>query len=97
MNIQAQFRVFPDRLLDETSSLSLTEVEELDSKELIRRFCTDNTGNACNLCWLHKTESVAESMISKYNIYNNELRLISEETAQSEMFIAYNDPEKVTS
>jgi CRISPR/Cas system-associated protein Csx1 len=38
MNIQAQYRVFPDRLVEETSSLSLNEVKELDSKELTRTF-----------------------------------------------------------
>ena len=37
--------------------------------------------------------SVGESMISKYDIHNNELRCISEETAQSKMFVAYNGPE----
>jgi hypothetical protein len=31
-------------------------------------------------------------MISKYNIHNNELRCISEETAHLEMFVAYNGP-----
>ena len=38
MNFQAQYRVFLDRLVEETSSLSLKEVKELDSKELIRTF-----------------------------------------------------------
>jgi CRISPR/Cas system-associated protein Csx1 len=38
MNIQAQYRVSLDRLVEETSSLSLKEVKELDSKELSRTF-----------------------------------------------------------
>jgi protein-arginine kinase len=38
MNVQAQFRVILDRLVEETSSLSLKDVKELDSKELIRKF-----------------------------------------------------------
>jgi hypothetical protein len=38
MNIKAQHRVFLDRLAEETSSLSLKEVKELDSKELTRTF-----------------------------------------------------------
>ena len=38
INIQTQFRVFLDKLLEETSILSLKEVLELDSKELIRNF-----------------------------------------------------------
>jgi hypothetical protein len=38
MNIQAQYRIFLDRLVEETSSLSLKEVKELDSKELTRTF-----------------------------------------------------------
>ena len=32
-------------------------------------------------------------MISKYNIHNNELRCISEDTAHLEMLVAYNRPE----
>ena len=47
----------------------------------------------CVGCIKMSVESVAESMISKYNIHNNELRCISEETAQLEMFVAYNGPE----
>jgi hypothetical protein len=31
MNIQAQYRVFLERLVEQTSSLSLKEVKELDS------------------------------------------------------------------
>jgi hypothetical protein len=38
INIQAQYRVFRDRRVEETFSLSLNEVTELDSKELIRTF-----------------------------------------------------------
>ena len=47
----------------------------------------------CVGCIKLSFESVAESLISKYNIHNNKLRCISEETAQFEMFIAYNSPE----
>jgi hypothetical protein len=45
--------------------------------------------------FLHKTECriSCQLMISKYKIHNNEVRCISEETAQSEMFVAYNGPE----
>ena len=38
MNIHAQNKLFLDRLVQETSSRSLKEVKELDSKELIRTF-----------------------------------------------------------
>ena len=101
-DIQTQFRVFLDRLLEETSSLSLKEAQELDSKELIRSFLKkphlyENIEMVmqaiCVGCIKLSVESVAESMISKYNIHNNELRCISEETAQLEMFVAYNGPE----
>ena len=44
-------------------------------------------------CIQLSVESVAESMISKYNIHNNELRCISEETSHLEMLVAYNGPE----
>ena len=44
-------------------------------------------------CIKLSVDSVAESMISKYNLHNNPLRSISEETAQDEMFISYNGPE----
>ena len=33
-------------------------------------------------------ESVAEFMISKYNLHNNPLRSISEENANDEMFLS---------
>ena len=102
MNIQAQYRVFLDRLVEETSSLSLKEVKELDSKELTRTFMIkpDLYRNIemvlqaiCVGCIKLSVESVAESMISKYNIHNNELRCISEETSHLEMLVAYNGPE----
>ena len=32
-------------------------------------------------------------MISRYNIHNQELRKVPEETGNNEMFIAYNGPE----
>ena len=101
-DIQKQFRVFLDRLLEETSSLSLKEAQELDSKELIRSFLKkphlyENIEMVmqaiCVGCIKLSVESVAESMISKYNIHNNELRCISKETAQLEIFVAYNGPE----
>ena len=38
-------------------------------------------------------ESVAESMISKYNIQNSNIRPIGEDTAEHEMMIVYNGPE----
>jgi hypothetical protein len=47
----------------------------------------------CVCCIKLSVESAAELMISKYNIHNNELRCISEETALSEMFVAYNGQE----
>ena len=102
MNIQAQYRVFLDRLVEETSSLSLKEIKELDSKELTRTFMIkpDLYRNIemvlqaiCVGCIKLSVESVAESMISKYNIHNNELRCISEETVHLEMCLAYNGSE----
>ena len=47
----------------------------------------------CVGCIKLSVESVAELMILKYNIHNNEFRCISEETAHLEMFVAYNGPE----
>jgi hypothetical protein len=77
MNIQAQYRVFLDRLVGETSRLSLKEVKELDSKELISAFNMkpDLYGNIVMVmqaisvgCIKLSVESFAELMISKYNI-----------------------------
>ena len=48
----------------------------------------------CVGCIKLSVESVAELMILKYNIHNNEFRCISEETAHLEMFVAYNGPEQ---
>ena len=47
----------------------------------------------CDGCIKLSVESVAESMISKYNSHNNELRCIFEETAHLEMLVAYSGPE----
>ena len=102
MNIHTQYSVFLDRLVEETSSLSIKEVKEVDSKELTRTFMIkpDLYKNIkmvlqaiCVGCIKLSVESVAESMISKYNIHNKELRCISEETAHLEMLVAYNGPE----
>ena len=38
-------------------------------------------------------ESVAESVISVYNLHNSKVRNIGEETANDELFIAFNGPE----
>jgi hypothetical protein len=48
-------------------------------------------------CITLSEELVAELMISKYNIHNNDLRHKSEETAPLEMFVAYNRPERYDS
>jgi hypothetical protein len=102
MNIQAQYRAFLDRLVEETSSLSLKEVKELDSKELNRTFMIrpDLYRNIEMVvqaiivgCIKLSVKSVAESMILKYNIHNNEMICISEETAHLEMFASNNGPE----
>jgi hypothetical protein len=99
MNIQAQYRVFLDRLVEETSSLSLKEVKELEL-ELTRTFMNkpDLYRNIemvlqaiCVGCIKLSVESVAESMISKYNIHNNKFRCISKETAHLEMLEALTE------
>ena len=85
-----------DRLEEETKRYSIQEVKDIDSKEFIKNFLAkpelfkniDSVG-----CIKLSMESVAESMISKYNLHNNPLRSISEETGQDEMFISYNGPE----
>ena len=38
-------------------------------------------------------ESVAESVISVYNLHNSKVRNIGDETANNELFIAFNGPE----
>ena len=38
-------------------------------------------------------ESVAESMISKYNIHNSKIRRITDDVADDEMIIDYNGPD----
>ena len=69
----------------------------MDSKELIRKFLIKPElfttikvlMQAIFVRFMKlSVESVAESMISKYNIHNNKLRCISEVTAQLEMFVA---------
>ena len=101
MHIQAEFRVYLDRLEEETKKYSIQEVKDIDSKEFIKNFLAkpelfkniEMVMQAISVgCIKLSVESVAESIISKYNLHNNPLRRISEETAQGEMFISYNGP-----
>ena len=102
MTIQAQYRTFLDGLEKETGSFSAEKMKDVDSKELIKAFLAkpalytniEMIMQAISVgCIKLSEESVAESMISRYNIHNQELRKVSEETANNEMFIAYNGPE----
>ena len=94
-HLQAQFRVFLDRLEEETSNSSIEYLMKTDSKEIIKNFHAKadlfkNVQAISVGCIKLSVESVAESIISKFNLHNNRLRSISEETAHDEMFLSYN-------
>ena len=44
-------------------------------------------------CIKMSVESVAESVISIYNLHNSKIRNMKEDTANNEMFVAFNGPE----
>ena len=88
--IENQFRVFLNRLQNETKSRPSDDLEKSDPKHLIQRFIKNEHLYAGIEMVMQATavaavkmsvESIAESFISIYNLHNNKLRPIGEETA----------------
>ena len=86
---------------DVTKNYSVEKLDKLDPKELIKIFMRSEKlykgieliMQACAVGAIKiSVESVAESMISKYNIHNSKIRPIGEDTAEHEMMIDYNGP-----
>ena len=85
-HLQEQFRVFLDRLEEEMSRNSIEDLMKTDSTEIIKKFIpkpnlfknVEMVTQAISVgCIKLSVESVAESMISKYNLHNNPLRSVS--------------------
>ena len=102
MEISNQFRLFLSRLQEVTKDDSVTKLEKSDPKELIKKFMVNEdlySGieaviQACVVGSIKiSVESVAESMISKYNIHNSNIRSIADDIADDEMMIDYNGPD----
>ena len=100
-HLQANFRVFLDRLEEVTSHKSIEDLMKTDSKEIVKNFLAkanlfkdiEMVLQAISVgCIKLSVESVAEFMVSKYNLHNNPLRSISEENANDEIFLSYNGP-----
>ena len=78
------------------------QFEETDSKDLIKQFSTTKSLYEGIELIMRATyeaviklsvESVAESIISVYNLHKYKIRNIGEETANDELFIAFIRPE----
>ena len=78
------------------------ELQQTNSKDLIKHFSTSPALYEGIELVLRATyeasiklsvESVAESVISVYNLHNSKVRPIGEETLNDELFIAFNGPE----
>ena len=80
----------------------MNNLKKTDSKELIQTFGSSPSLYEGIELVMRATyeasvklsvESVAESVISVYNLHNNQLRKLNEDTANDELFVAYNGPE----
>ena len=100
--MENQFYKFTKRLEKVTQHMMYEQIEVADSKELIQTFgSSPDLYEGIELIMRAtyeasikvSVESVAESVISIYNLHNNKHRKISEETANDELFVAYNGPE----
>ena len=100
--IKNQFYKFTKRLEKITQHKSYEQLEKTDSKELIQTFGSSPSLYEGIELVMRATyeasvklsvESVAESVISVYNLHNNQLRKLNEDTANDELFVAYNGPE----
>ena len=100
--IENQFYKFTKRLEKITQHKSYEQLKKTDSKELIQTFGSSPSLYEGIELVMRATyeasvklsvESVAESVISVYNLHNNQLRKLNEDTANDELFVAYNGPE----
>ena len=100
--ISSQYRQFLNRLKEVTKDDLNENLEHRDPKDLIKQFLSDSklyTGievvlQACMVGAIKiSVESVAESMISKYNIHNSKIRPVDDITVEHEMMIDYNGPD----
>ena len=80
----------------------IEKLEKTHPKDLIKNFMVDEKFyteieaviQACIVGSIKiSVESVAESMISKYNIHNSKIRRIADHIADEEMMVDYNGPE----
>ena len=102
LEISNQFRLFLSRLQEVTKDDSVEKLEKTDPKDLIKRFLVNEdlysgieaVTQACVVGSIKiSVESVAESMISKYNIHSSNIRGISDDVADDEMMVDYNGPD----
>ena len=92
--ISYQYRQFLTRLKEVTNDDLNEKLEHSDPKDLIELFLSDSKLYTCielvlQACIVIKisVESVAESMISKYNIHNSKIRPVDDITVEHEMMI----------
>ena len=99
--LESQYSKFLERIEDQVRTKSNEQIENVNSKDLIKTFMKDPKLYKENEMVMDSTlvaavkvsvESIADSIISKYSIHNSKLRSISDETANNEMFIAVNGP-----
>ena len=100
--ITNQFKIFIQRLHEETKNMTNDQIKKTDSKELIKRFLKTDLylykdiemimAAAVVGCIKLGLESIAESMISKYNIHSSYIRPISDDSVHNEMVIDCNGP-----
>ena len=100
--LEKQFYKFTHRLDTLVSHQSTDSLHNSDSKELIKIFSTlpslyEGIEMVMQCAYVASikvsVESIAESVISVYNRHNNDIRPLSEDQLNDEMFVAWNGPE----
>ena len=100
--ITNQFKLFLQRLHEETRNMTIEKIKKVDSKELIKRFLKTDLFLYKDIeiimaatvvgCIKLGLDSLAESMISKYNIHFSHIRPITDVSVHNEMIIDFNGP-----
>jgi hypothetical protein len=100
--LKAEYRLFITRLEVHTEKFSIKELEDLDSKVLIKKFFDeDNKSYEGIEMVLHAVavasvksscESILESFVSQYENHFDERRNVDEQTATEEFEISVNGP-----
>jgi hypothetical protein len=100
--MKAEFKLFMNRLEDVTKNYSVKELEDLDSKLLIKTFFEESNNLHQGIQMVLQAmavssvksscESILESFVSMYENHFDQCRNVDETTATEEFEISVNGP-----